>query len=193
MEPLSIAVLAAVPLDSMGIGWLIGGSVASSLYGIPRATLDVDLVADLAPSQVPNLVRVWSEHFLADERMILDAAENKRSCNLIHLDSALKIDIFVPGPDAWLAQELSNRTMVEVRTASGSARLPFARPEDVLLHKLRWFLDGGGVSDRQWGDILGLVRTRRESLDMVHLEHWAGHLRIPASLMASALEQRPMA
>jgi len=173
------------------VAWLIGGSVASSLYGVPRSTLDVDLVAEISPHHVPALVRGWSAHFLADERMILDAAENRRSCNLIHLDSALKIDIFVPGPDAWLEQELSHRRMVEVRTGTTTHVLPFAQPEDVLLHKLRWFLDGGRISDRQWGDILGLVRTRRESLDIAHLERWIDHLRIPREILDAALEQRP--
>lgn len=188
MEPLTIALLAAKPLEAVGARWLVGGSVASSLYGVPRATLDVDLVVELAADQVPTLVRLWSEDFLADERMILDAVERKRTCNLIHLDSALKVDLFVAGPDPWLSQELENRRFVSITTSGGSAALPFARPEDVLLHKLKWFLEGDGISDRQWGDILGMVRTRAGTLDENHLERWIGHLGIPASILSAALE-----
>jgi hypothetical protein len=137
LEPFEIAILAAGPLDALGARWLVGGSVASSLYGVPRATLDVDLVADIPPEIVPELARRWSPHFLADERMILQAARSRRRCNLIHLESALKVDIFVAGPDPWLSQELEGRRFVEIRSESGPVRLPFARPEDVLLHKLR--------------------------------------------------------
>ena len=191
MEPLTIALLAAEPLERMGVRWLVGGSVASSLYGIPRATLDVDLVADLSPEQVPGLSAMWSEHFLADERMILEAVERKRTCNLIHLDSALKIDIFVAGPDPWIAQELEHRHIVAIPTPEGMAHLPFAAPEDVLLHKLKWFLEGDKVSDRQWGDILGMVRIRGEALDTDHLRRWIGHLRIPDGILEAALRGKP--
>jgi hypothetical protein len=190
VEPLTIALLAAKPLDDLGAKWLIGGSVASSLYGVPRATLDVDLVADLQPEQVAELAKRWSGDFLADERMILDAVVHKRSCNLIHLDSALKIDIFIAGSDPWVRQELENRRLVSIRGIGGIATLPFARAEDVLLHKLKWFQDADGVSDRQWGDILGLVRTRGESLDRSHLDRWAGHLGIPPRLLDAALDGR---
>lgn len=191
MEALEIALLAAEPLDRVGVRWLIGGSVASSLYGVPRATLDVDLVADLQSEQVPELVRLWSENFLADEEMIRGAVRSRRSCNLIHLESALKVDIFVAGPDPWIQQEFDNIHLVAVPTLAGSVRLPFARAEDVLLHKLKWFLDGDRISDRQWGDILGLVRTRGATLDQAHLHKWADHLSIPLDLLQAALEGRP--
>lgn len=191
MEAIEIALLAAEPLDRMGVRWLIGGSVASSLYGVPRATLDVDLVADLQPRHVPELVRLWSENFLADEEMIRGAVGARRSCNLIHLESALKVDIFVAGPDPWIQQEFDNIHLVAVPTLAGAVRLPFARAEDVLLHKLKWFLDGDRISDRQWGDILGLVRTRGATLDRAHLHKWADHLTIPPDVLVAALEGRP--
>lgn len=191
MEALEIALLAAEPLDRIGARWLIGGSVASSLYGVPRATLDVDLVAELNPENVLELVRLWSPHFLADEAMILGAVQRQRTCNLIHLDSALKVDIFVAGSDSWLQQEFDNIHRIIIPTATGTASLPFARVEDVLLHKLKWFLDGDRVSDRQWGDILGLVRTRGASLDLTHLHRWSAHLGIPDELLDAALEKRP--
>jgi hypothetical protein len=191
LEPLTIALLAAKPLNELGVKWLIGGSVASSLYGVPRATLDVDLVADMELEQVPELSRRWSEHFLADAGMIRDAVEHKRSCNLIHLDSALKIDIFVAGPDPWIRQELENRRIVSIGGVGETSNLPFARAEDVLLHKLKWFLDGDRISDRQWGDIVGLVRTREASLDRDHLMRWIDHLGIPQAILESALACSP--
>lgn len=174
-------------MDRLGLPWLIGGSVASSLYGIPRATLDVDLVAKIEPSDVPELARSWNAHFLADERMILDAATMKRSCNLIHLDSALKIDIFVAGSDPWLEQELSNRQILQIPGLDTVSSLPFACAEDVLLHKLKWFLDADRISDRQWNDIVGMVRVRKDSLDVGHLRRWIRHLSIPEDVLNAAL------
>jgi len=149
--------------------------------------LDVDLVAKIEPPDVPELARSWNNHFMADELMILDAATRKRSCNLIHLDSALKIDIFVAGEDPWLDQELSNRKILQIPGLDRITSLPFACAEDVLLHKLRWFLDADRVSDRQWSDIVGMVRIRKDSLDEDHLRKWIRHLRIPEDVLDAAL------
>jgi hypothetical protein len=121
----------------------------------------------------------------------MGAVRRQRTCNLIHLESALKVDIFVASSDPWIQQEFENLHRIAIPTATGTSLLPFARVEDVLLHKLKWFLDGDRVSDRQWGDILGLVRTRGPSLDLLHLRRWSAHLGIPEDLLDAALEKRP--
>lgn len=187
-EPLEVLAKAATPLDALKIRWLVGGSVASSLHGIPRATLDIDLVAEIAESQIPILAETWSRNFLVDTAMIRDALERGGCCNLIHLESALKIDLFLGTNDPWVRQELDSPDRIRLTVGAMEMELPFARAEDVLLHKLRWFLEGGSLSDRQWGDILGIVRIRGEELDTAHLKRWAPHLRIPETLLQQALE-----
>lgn len=186
-DPLEVLALVAKPLAASGLRWLVGGSVASSFHGVPRSTLDVDLVVDFPESAVDQLAREWSPRFLVDPEMIRDAIRRGATCNLIHLESALKVDLFVGVEDPWIRQELRNPDLVPMRIGDLELVIPFARAEDVLLHKLRWFLDGGSLSDRQWGDILGIVRARGEDLDRSHLERWSAHLKIPPTLLESAL------
>jgi hypothetical protein len=63
-----------------------------------------------------------------------------------------------------------------------------AAPEDIILNKLEWFRLGGEVSDRQWGDILGVMRVQGESLDMKYLRAWAKKLAL-SDLLEKALSQ----
>lgn len=193
-DPLEVLALVGRPLADSGLRWLVGGSVASSFHGVPRSTLDVDLVVEFPESAVDQLVSKWSQRFLVDSEMILDAIRRGASCNLIHLDSALKVDLFLGVDDPWIRQELQHPDLVPMRIGDSELVVPFARAEDVLLHKLRWFLDGGSQSDRQWGDVLGIVRARGEDLDRAHMERWAVHLGIPQTLIESALrrDDRPI-
>ncbi|OQY58280.1 MAG: hypothetical protein B6245_12690 [Desulfobacteraceae bacterium 4572_88] len=92
--------------EKLGILYCIGGSVASSAYGIPRSTMDVDMVSDLKPTSVRPLVRMLEPYYYIDENMILDAIGRRSSFNIIHLETMLKIDIFVakntPYHIAWI-------------------------------------------------------------------------------------------
>lgn len=186
-KPLEVLALVARPLDLLGIRWLVGGSVASSLHGVPRSTLDVDLVVEIPDGMDVALARSWSTDFLVDLEMIQDARHRGGCCNLIHLDSALKVDLFLGVDDPWVKQELGSPDRLSLSIGGQVVNIPFARAEDVLLHKLRWFLDGGSMSERQWGDVQGIVRARGEDLDRSHLARWASHLRIPLDLLDRAL------
>ena len=81
-------------LDRLEIPYLVGGSLASSAYGIPRATMDADLVADVRLDQVAEFASELTADFYADPDMMKDALQRGRSFNLIHYDSSFKIDIF---------------------------------------------------------------------------------------------------
>src|SRR6266700_250535 len=81
-------------LDAVGARWCIGGSVASSLHGVPRATLDVDLVADLREPQVAPLCAALIGDYYVDEDTCRWAVETRRSFNAIHQATMMKIDIF---------------------------------------------------------------------------------------------------
>jgi len=61
-------------------------------------------------------------------------------------------------------------------------------PEDVILSKLEWYRMGGEVSDRQWRDILGVLKTRQGELDLDYLRKWAGELKV-SDLLERALRE----
>jgi hypothetical protein len=162
--------------ERLGIAYHIGGSVASSAYGIARATLDVDLVADVQAAHVQPLVALLQEAYYIDREMVQEAVRHRSSFNVIHLDTMIKVDVFILKLQPY-AQESFRRarrdTLVEDEPAH---EFYLATPEDVILNKLDWFRLGGGVSDRQWNDVLGVLKVQALSLDLSYLRRWAAEL-----------------
>ncbi len=85
----------AEAFEKLGISYYIGGSVASSAYGIARSTLDVDMVSDLEIRHIFPLVGMLGSAYYIDAEMIADAIRRRFSFNLIHLETMLKIDVFI--------------------------------------------------------------------------------------------------
>ncbi len=163
-------------LESLAVRWHVGGSLASSFAGIARATQDADLVAELHPAHAPLFVAALTPQFYIAREAVDQAIAKRRSFNVIHLATMYKVDIFVP-PDTPFARENRARVLV-IDVPELGRTLEFASPEDMVLHKLLWYLDGGGVSDRQWYDLQGVLRVQGQALDLSYLREWARHLDI---------------
>jgi hypothetical protein len=177
-EPLLVVARLARAFDDLAIRYLVGGSLASSIYGVPRATQDVDLVAEMAPDHAEGLAAALAGEFYVDAGMIRDAIRRRASFNVVHLATMFKADVFVGRDDAWSREEMARARAEELETPEGRAAIRFASPEDTLLHKLVWYRRGGEVSDRQWGDIAGVIRVQAGALDADYLRHWAGFLDV---------------
>ncbi len=163
-------------LEELGVPYHIGGSVASSLYGLPRMTIDVDLVADLRLGHVRPLIKRLQATYYIDEDMVLDAINRHSSFNLIHQETILKVDVFIPKTRLFDQEELRR---VQSKVLEGSDRTFFvASPEGTILNKLEWYRMGSEVSDRQWNDILGVLKVQGTHLDMNYLQKWAAHLDV---------------
>jgi hypothetical protein len=163
--------------EKIGIDYYVGGSVASSVYGIPRATLDVDLVANIAPNQVPELFQTLKSTFYIDDNMILDAIRRKSSFNVIHLETMLKIDIFILKNTSY-DRTAFQRRQKDTLDEENETLFYLASAEDIILNKLMWYRMGGKVSDRQWSDILGVFKVQHNLLDMEYLQYWAEELHL---------------
>lgn len=176
-------------LDELGIRYYVGGSVASSIHGIARYTQDVDIVAELRPEQTHGLAARLGSAFYADEGQMRDALRFGRSFNLIHFASGFKIDIFPMQKDAFHAGELSrSERKVWHVDAGSSVEIVAASAEDTILEKLIWYKRGGGVSDRQWSDVLGIVASR--PVDWAYLRQWAASLGVAELLERVFAEAR---
>lgn len=166
-------------LARIGVAYHIGGSVASSVYGIPRTTLDVDLVADLGFEHIKPFVNLLREAYYIDESMLEDAVQRRASFNLIHYATMIKIDLFIPKGqplDQIEFQRVQKETLVQPTTAEETYYFNVASPEDVILRKLDWYKIGGGVSERQWNDVLGVLKVQALALDYAYLNEWAVRL-----------------
>ena len=163
-------------LEELGIPYHIGGSVASSLYGLPRLTIDADLVADIRMKHVRPLVKQLETDYYIDEDMIRDAIRRQSSFNVIHQDTILKVDIFIPKSRLFDQEEL--RKVRQEVLSEGTRPFNIASPEGTILNKLEWYRMGGEVSDRQWNDILGVLKVQGTNLDMAYLQRWAADLSV---------------
>lgn len=163
--------------QELGIDYYIGGSVASSAYGIARSTLDVDVIADLRESHVDALVSSLQADYYIDSRMIQRALTTKTTFNVIHLATMIKVDVFVLKVSPY-DQTAFQRRRTDSLVEETSSLISFAAPEDVILHKLGWYRLGGEVSDRQWSDVLGVLEVQRGALDIEYLHSWAARLGV---------------
>ena len=164
--------------EEIGIQYYLGGSIASSAFGIARTTLDADMIADLKPHQVRSLVERLELTYYIDEQMIVDAIKMGSSFNMIHLDTMFKIDVFLLKNDAYAKSAFQRRKKDTFEAESGALEVYLASPEDILLHKLYWFKIGGNVSERQWGDVLGILKVQADSLDNGYLRYWANDMGV---------------
>lgn len=161
----------AESLDALGLPYYVGGSVASSMLGVMRTTADIDVIVELHRGDGRRLVARMAEQCHGDGDAAERALSEGRPFNLIHLQTMLKFDFFPVANDPLSRSALARA----VRLPSG---LRIATAEDILLAKLRWFRVGGEVSDRQWGDVLGLLRARGEILEREYLERMADSLGV---------------
>ena len=185
-EPIQVTQLIAKVFDRLQIPYFVGGSLASSLHGIPRATQDVDMVAGLKSQHVMPLVKALEAAFYIDADMIQEAIQHGSSFNVIHLDTMFKIDIFVLQDDPASREEMARRELYEISEESKEG-LFLATAEDIILHKLYWFQLGGGSSERQWNDVLGVLQVQKEKLDYSYLQRSAHHMGV-ANLLKQAIK-----
>jgi hypothetical protein len=161
--------------------------VASSVYGEVRTTLDVDVVANLVRDDVAALVAAVESDFHVVDEAVGRAVRDRSSFNLIHEETLVKVDVYVPPEDPVLREQLTRSHRVALLSTPGS-EVNLASPEDVVLHKLRWYEMGGRISDRQWRVVLGVLKVQREKLDLAYLERVAASLDL-TELLARAMSE----
>lgn len=189
IDPLTVAWKVSQALAEIGVVHTVGGSLAASFAGEPRSTIDIDIVAAIEEFHVDRLIALLNDDYYIDAASVRRAVRERGSTNLIHHRTQLKVDLFVAGGTPLDAQQLARRQMVDV----GNGRsLPVHPPEDILLQKLRWYLKGGKMSDRQWRDIQGIIRVQGARLDRNYLREHAPALGI-GDLLAEALTEGGLA
>lgn len=186
-EPVEVTLKVTDVFEKLGVPYLIGGSLASTLYGMVRATQDSDIVAEMRLEHLQPFVSSLQDEFYMDDEMIAESIPRNSSFNIIHRETMFKVDVFIPRPRPFLQSQLA-RAQRQTFTFDTEVGAKFASPEDTILSKLEWYRMGGEVSDRQWRDILGVMKTRAGELDLPYLRKWAGELKI-GDLLERALRE----
>ncbi len=166
----------------LGVMYYIGGSVASSTYGIARSTLDIDLIANLKLTHIDPLVGSLESEYYIDGHMIADAIHRRSSFNLVHLETMIKVDVFILKDTDYHQKAFERKRKDALDENEKNREFYLASPEDMVLNKLDWYRMGGGVSDRQWQDILGILKVQKDLLDTEYIRYWASKLNLSGLL-----------
>jgi hypothetical protein len=155
-------------LRELGVRHYVGGSIASSAHGVARASVDADVIAELLPEHSERLIGALQVAYYVPDVRIRDAVARRSSFNVIHLETMLKVDVFVSKGRPFDRRAM-DRARLEPEEAGAGPSLPLASAEDTVLAKLEWFRRGGETSERQWSDVLGVLRASRAVVDREYL------------------------
>ena len=186
-EPIEVTLVVTGVFERLGVPYLIGGSLASTLYGMVRTTQDSDIIAEMCPEHIQPFVSALEADFYVDQEMIAESIQRNSSFNIIHHDTMFKVDVFIPRPRPFLKSQLA-RARRQTFSLGKKVSAIFASPEDTILSKLEWYRMGGEASDRQWRDILGVLKTKAGDIDLEYLHIWARELKVN-DLLERALTQ----
>ncbi len=159
-------------LEKYEIQYMITGSFASNLHGVPRTTFDADIVIWAVPERIEKFLKEIKKDFYVDLVTARFAIEEMGMFNIVHYETGFKIDFIVKKSGAYYEKEFERRRPYRL----SDKICFFTSPEDAILSKLLWAKKGD--SDRQFQDALGVARIQKDSLDYEYLEKWAEFLDI---------------
>jgi hypothetical protein len=186
-QQIDVLMMVAAILEKLNIAYCVGGSFASSIYGVSRSTRDVDLLAAIGTEQVKALAAELQDDFYADEQAIMRAVRTRRHFNAIHLESGFKVDVFIPKGSPFDEKQLERRMLKSVPDTD--RKVYVASAEDTILAKLDWYRRGNEVSDQQWRDVVNVIKVQGDRLDLEYLKEWAAELNV-SDLLDQALNEQ---
>lgn len=161
-----------VVLERLNVPYMIVGSYGSTMYGEPRFTNDIDIVADLPIGCVGDFCAVFpAPDFYLSEPSVRDAVTNRFQFNLLHLASGNKVDVIIPRNDTWGRTQLDRRRRIAL---DAGFEVYAASPEDVIIGKLWYYAEGG--SDKHLRDIASILKISGEVVDRGLVARWVDEL-----------------
>jgi len=173
--PRLVAVAAGKVFEAARIPYVLAGSMASMAHGEIRGTLDVDFATLMRKNHIEGFIRAATDGFRFDSEWIALAVAQQRMFQMMHATSVIKVDVYVRPDEGLYASEIRRGQRMHLGTGAQDF-VVVASPEDTILQKLRWYREGGGVSDRQWRDICGVLKAKSGELDGVYMATWAREL-----------------
>ncbi len=174
-------------LTRLGIPYALGGSMASSVYGVPRNTRDADVTVEPFPGKETQLVGAFGEDYYVSEQAVRDAVRLRSSFNIINTATGFKVDVFVRKDRPFEQSAMSRRVAVDLPDAPGQP-VVLHTPEDVVLFKLAWYRLGNEAAEQQFKDVVGVLQVQAGRLDDAYLDRWGADLGV-ADLLRRARQE----
>ena len=174
-EQLDVLKLVAARLDGARIDYMVTGSIAAGLYGQPRMTRDIDIVAVLYPPHAARLAELFDPEFVLDVDVIRDAVAGRRTFSVVHRQALHKIDVIVRSDDEYEIEKFGRRRTIEI----DGQPISVISPEDLVLSKLVWGKDSR--SELQFRDVRSIIAAQ-STLDWAYMRRWALRLTVVALL-----------
>jgi hypothetical protein len=163
--------------DALGIAYAIGGSLASGIHGMTRFTADADVSVEPFEGLEGRLVARFGPDYYVSLEAIRLALRDRATFHIINTVVGFKVDVFIR-KDRPYDQSLMDRRVFAAMIEAPDHPVAVVSAEDSILLKLEWYRLGGETSDRQWSDILGVMRVQGDRLDQVYLDRWARELGV---------------
>ncbi len=184
--PLDLAIQIATILDDLNIAYALGGSLASSLVGEPRSTIDVDMAAQLESSTIEIFLEKLPNEIYVPLDSVKSAVKFNSSFNLIDIENSLKIDIFVCSDDTLDTQQIKRRVLIDL--PGRDYKLWVTSPEDQVLRKLNWYLLNNKALGKQISDVIGVLKINKNTIDIKYMIEQSKTLGL-FKLLMQVLEQ----
>jgi len=164
--------------DDIGVRYVLGGSMAAAMIGEPRSTVDVDVAISVDAVQVSELLARLSDDYYLPREAAAEALSSGGSFNVVDTASSLKAHLFVLGDGVLDRRQIERRVRLDVDGFADG--LWVTAPEDQVLRKLDWYRRGDERSDRQWRDVLAILRVQGTALDLHDLREVADEVGLTA-------------
>lgn len=186
-DPSAIAKLLHAILTELEISYYITGGVAAIVYGEPRTTRDLDVVIELDRNNILPLVeKLQQDEFYCPPGAVDEILTGRgKTLSITHMTQILNADMVMNGHSEFDRAKMARRRW-EALDEAGIERFWLASPEDVILAKLLWRKQSG--SQKQWNDILGILKVQIEALDYEYLAQWATRLEIQRDFDRALIE-----